>query len=307
MPLTAEQREYWLQVLKDTGGNRETMLKEAVIPQDYLAYGERIERREMTLSLPGITVPVRVVVSFAKERQSLCPIHVNFHGGGFIFPQNEDDDMYCARIAAGIGGIVVDVDYALSPDYPFPTAFEQCYEVTRWAFSKCQEWDADEKRVSVGGQSAGGALAAAVALRATASGDFKLCLAVLGYAALDMVTPAGDKPDSRGTPEGLLKRSEALNALYSGGSKYVLRMPFASPAFATDNMLKGMPETVFLTGGRCPFRFEDETLARRMAAQGVTVTVKRYLNSRHGFAVRRLDQWQEAQAFTVRAIRRTSL
>lgn len=307
MSLTQEQRNYWLQILKDTGGHRETMLKEAEIPAEYLDFSDRVERHEITLALPNVTVPVRVIISAAMDREENCPVHVNLHGGGFVFPQNQDDDMYCARVAVGIGGVVVDVDYALSPDHPFPTAFEQCYEVTRWTFSKCEGWKADANRISIGGQSAGGALAAAVAMRSAASGDFRLCLQVLSYAALDFATPFGNKPGSRGTPEAMLKRSDALNALYLNGDTNLAQMPFVSPAMATDNMLKGLPEALFLTGGKCPFRFEDEMLARRMAAQGVTVTVKHYLESRHGFVVRRLDQWQDAQAFIVCVIRRAGL
>ena len=64
--------------------------------------------------------PVRLVISTALDRTDNCPVHVNMHGGGFVFPQDHDDDLYCARVAAGIRGIVVDIDYAISWDHPLP-------------------------------------------------------------------------------------------------------------------------------------------------------------------------------------------
>ena len=89
-----------------------------------------------------------------------------------------------------------DMDYKLAPEYPFPTAFHEAYEVCRWTFSKLKEWDADEKRVSMGGHSAGAILTAAVALKANQTKEFALCLQVLDYGAFDMATDPADKKES---------------------------------------------------------------------------------------------------------------
>ena len=91
------------------------------------------------------------------------PVHVNFHGGGYVLPLTELDDPLCRYLAAEAGVTVVNVDYVVAPQHPFPAAPHQAYEVVRWVAEHGAEqgWDGD--RLTIGGQSAGGALAAAVA------------------------------------------------------------------------------------------------------------------------------------------------
>ncbi len=88
MSLTEQQRQEQLDVIRRTGGNREVMLSQRVIPDSYVAYSKLVEREEQTLTLPGAAVPVRLIVSKALDRKPGCSLHVNFHGGGFILPQN---------------------------------------------------------------------------------------------------------------------------------------------------------------------------------------------------------------------------
>lgn len=111
-----------------------------------------------------------------------------------------DDDLFCARVAAEIGGIVVDVDYAVTPEYVFPTAFEQVWDVAEWAFAHAKELGADSNRISIGGHSAGGALTAAICLRAAKTGNMKFALQILDYAALDNAMsfePGGNEQQPR--------------------------------------------------------------------------------------------------------------
>ena len=156
----------------------------------------------------------------------------------------------------------------------------------------------------MGGQSAGANLTAAVALRAGESGDFRLCLQVLAYGVMDFATDPGQKPDARNQTEGAMERMRAFNAYYTGGDRNLNLSPYVSPALATDRMLKGLPPALIITAGQCGLRFEDEAYGRRMAAQGVEVTIKRFLNSRHGFAGRMVDEWWEAQECIIRAVNR---
>lgn len=298
MALTNEEKERLLAVLDVTGGHRETMFKERVIPEDYKSCLERCDRKEMTLVFPSLD-PVRVILTMPKKKQANAPLHINYHGGGFIFKQNGDDDMYCAHIAAAAGAVVVDVDYASSVDAPYPMAFNQAYETAKWAFAHCQEWGCDPKRLSVGGSSAGGNLAMAVSLKASETGDFPICLEILEYAATDNYIPA-EHPEE-------MARSYTFSSLYVDGELEVLKEPYCSPAYATDEQLKRLPETLIIAPVQCPFYEINNELGMRMVRQGVPVTFRSYLESTHGSTVRMVGEWQQAQAAVIRAIKQTTL
>ena len=130
------------------------------------------------------------------------------------------------------------------------------------------------------------------------SAEMERTLQVLDYAALDnnnAVQPGGNE------------RSRAFSTLYCGGDFRVLKLPFCSPCFATDEMLKNNPTTLVINAGHCPFREVNETYAMRLAAVGCEVTIQEYLESPHGFTVRMAGQWQQAQQRIIRAIREAHL
>lgn len=291
MALTQEDKAYYREILENTSGHRNVS---RVIPEEYTAWLSKVEQKEMILPLEAPACAVRLVISTAKDKMENCPIHVNMHGGGFVYPQDHDDDLYCAHVAAAIHGIVVDIDYAVSWDHPFPCAFEQSYAVVRWVFEQCQAWGGNPRRISVGGHSAGGCLSAAIALRAAQTGDFTLCLQVLDYSALDNYQAV--------LPDGNV-RSMAFSRLYADGDDQVLKNPFCSPAFAEDDMLKNLPPALIINGGLCPFKKDNEQYGLRMAAMGNEVTIKCYMDSPHGFTIRMAGEWKEAQERIIRAIR----
>lgn len=296
MALTASEREQWLAVLERTGGyQKKRKPADRVIPEAYLQCKELVERTEVTIDVPAVGVPVTCYVNMAKDRKEGCPVHVNMHGGGFIFLQDGDDDMYCAHVASRIHGIVVDIDYASSLDHPYPTAFEQCYRVMQWVFEQCSTWGADPAKVSMGGHSAGGCLVAAVSLRAVQTGDFKVCLQVLDYAANENYMPLTDET-------GTLERSAAFSMLYADGDAELLKDPYVSPVYATDEMLVGQPETLIVSPKNCPFCQANEEYGKRLSQAGTVVTMRRFCNSRHGFTVRLSDEWQEAQELIIHRI-----
>lgn len=295
MALTEQEKQEWLAVLDRTGAHREAGKTQKVIPESYAYYQELVERKEIILEVPAVGVPVTCYITCAKDKMENCPVHVNFHGGGFVFLQDQDDDLYCAHMAAKIHGIVVDVDYASSKDHPYPVAFEQSYEVVQWVFSQCEVWGADSKRVSMGGHSAGGCLSAAIALRAAKTGDFQVCLQVLDYAANDNYEPVGN-PDPRS------ERSKAFSMLYADGDENLLKDPYVSPVFSDDEMLKNQPRTLIIGAENCPFCQVNEVYGIRLAAAGNEVVIKRFPNCRHGFTVRMVDAWQEAQELIIREI-----
>ena len=292
MALTSEQRQELLAVLGRTGGHWEVMKRKREIPADYLAMQNQVERVEHTLTFDNMP-PVRVIVTGDPQRKPGCPLHVNFHGGGFIFPQDEDDDLYCAHIALGIHGIVVDVDYACSDQAPYPAAVNQAYAVTEWAFAHCTEWNADEKRVSMGGHSAGGNLVAVTAIKALETEAFRCNLAMMDYAANDNYFVLEGEENIR---------SRAFSLLYSDGDEELLKSPYISPVYASEDQLRGFPPAVIVEAGQCPFVEVNRKFGAMLEAAGASVKFIRYPESRHGFTVRINGEWREAQNAIIEAI-----
>ena len=298
MGLTKQQKDEMMAVVARTGGHREANINARVIPESYKAYQQQVVREEHTLQFPGLD-PLRVIVTRPKETRPGMPLHVNYHGGGFIFRQNEDDDMYCAHLAVGIGGVVVDVDYAVCPDAVYPMAVDQSWEAAKWAFAHCKEWGCDENRFSIGGSSAGGNLSFAVALRNQTEKALKICLLVQEYAANDLYMSIEDPAQ---------ERSAAFSRLYADGDIERLKEPMLSPVYATDEQLRQMPETIFIAPQKCPFYPINNRLGMRMVDQGVKVTFHAYPEGTHGFTIRMVGEgWLESQNDAIQAIRAASL
>ncbi|WP_405181906.1 alpha/beta hydrolase [Nocardia sp. NBC_01377] len=115
---------------------------------------------------------VRVLYYEPQGRTKRPPALVWHHGGGYVMGTADDDDLTCRRIAAETGAIVVSVDYRLAPETAAPGPLNDSYAVLKWLHSNADELGADPTRIAVGGQSAGGGLAAAPAIRARDEGEF---------------------------------------------------------------------------------------------------------------------------------------
>lgn len=296
--LTREEKEKMIEALRG-----KSVTKENITPE----YGKNLEladREEVEFSTSG--GPVTCYVFKAKNRKAGCRVHINVHGGGFVRPHALRDEIYSAKVADAIEGIVVDVDYLLAPEYPYPAAFNQCYDVCKWVFSRLDAWGGDAKRVSMGGHSAGANLTAAVCLKANQTKEFKLCLQVLDYGAFDMATDPAEKPEAE-TNMIPVERSRMFNLAYTDGNPEILNEPYCSPLLASDEMLKGLPETLIISAGHDNFRFEDDQYALRLIGVGVKVTARRFLDSYHGFLVHCTGEWEEAQNLVIHTIRQASL
>ncbi len=292
MSVTNEQKQALLSVLGRTGGPREVMKQARTVPAEYREKLDRVERQEHLLAFEGMPA-VRVIVTRDPGRAENCPLHVNFHGGGFIFPQDGDDDLYCANVALGIHGIVVDVDYACSDTDPYPAAVHQAYAVTRWAAEHCPEWGADTRRISVGGHSAGGNLAAVTAMEALRTGELHLNLVVMDYAANDNYFVLEGEENIR---------SRAFSLLYTDGDEELLKDPSVSPVFASVDQLRGFPPALIVEAGLCPFVDANRRFGSLLEEAGTPVRYARYPESRHGFTVRMNGDWQAAQQVIIDAI-----
>ena len=207
------------------------------------------------------------------------PIHLNIHGGGFWLGTLDQFDPGCRGLCAAAGVVVASVDYRLAPEHRYPVAPEDCYTALVWVHDHAAELAGDPTRISVGGGSAGGNLAAVVSLMARDRGGPALRLQVLEIPVTDLTM---SQPSVTANGEGYLLTKEGM-AQYRG---YYLadidqaREPYASPLLAPD--LSGLPPAVVMTMEYDPLRDEGEAYARRLRDAGVPTVAKRWAGHIHG-------------------------
>jgi acetyl esterase len=283
---------------------RETNVVEVTMPDDYIGYLEEAECEESWINTSEGKTHIFIVKS--KNREKNCPVYINFHGGGFARPYGKRNTVFCARVASAMKGIAIDVDYKLAPEYPFPAAFNEAYDVAKWVFKNIELLGGDPNRVSMGGDSAGGNLTAAVALKANQTKEFRLRMQIIIYGAMDFVTDPADKPEARVNLIPI-ERCRAFTSLYTDDIEEVVKSPYVSMRFAPIEMLYGLPDALLITAGHDNFRFEAEEYASRMISAGVKVTAKRFLNSNHGFVINCNAEWEEAQQLIINTLKSASL
>ncbi|WP_432972213.1 alpha/beta hydrolase [Dactylosporangium sp. CA-233914] len=213
------------------------------------------------------------------------PAYLHFHGGGFwvnggVKVLRAGGAVHAER-ARELGVVVVDVDYRMSPDHKFPIPVEDCYAALTWVAAQAGELGVDANRIAVGGGSAGGNLAAAVALMSRDRGETPLRGQVLNIPVTDS---SCDSESLRLFAEGyVMTRQNAIEMwdmyLASPADAYE---PYASPMHARD--LRGLPPALVVLGDYDVLRDEGMAYARRLADDGVTVTVRR-LPQCHGAAL----------------------
>jgi acetyl esterase len=220
----------------------------------------------------------RVYVPETPHNRPL-PCLVWFHGGGFVIGSIESHDGVCRLLAKEAGAVVVSVDYRLAPEHPFPAAVQDAVAATRWVIDNASSLGVDPRAVAVGGDSAGGNLAAVTA-QALRAGPHRPAFQLLVYPATDF---------TRGLPshahfnKGLVLTKESMDWFTDSylPSKDDLRDPRASCLFADD--LAGLPPAFVLTAGFDPLRDEGRAYAERMRAAGVVVDHHCSEASVHGF------------------------
>lgn len=225
-----------------------------------------------------------------------APMIVNYHGGGFIRGRSDRDELFCRRLACTFQCVVADVDYALAPDHPFPTAVNQARAAALWAKEQAAGLDCDPEKVLLVGQSAGGNLVANVCMEEAASPQVKPLCAVIAYAPLDMKTDPVEKyHPERDMPA---ERARNYNALYC--EPELAGDPRVSPLFAQSEQLSAFPPTLVITAGDDSLAPEGEEFAQHLAQAGVEVICKRFQNCVHGFFINRMDAWEDGIALVHR-------
>jgi acetyl esterase/lipase len=214
-----------------------------------------------------------------KERPALVPGLVYLHGGGFVVGNLETEHIGAVHIATELGVVVVSVDYRLAPEDPFPAGLEDCYAGLRWLHDRAEDLGVDRHRVGVIGGSAGGGLAAGLALLARDRGGPSLCFQFLGIPELDdrLETPSMRQFDD--TPLWNRPSAEYSWRWYLGDQDGEVS-PYAAPARATD--LAGLPPAYVSTMEFDPLRDEGIIYAMRLLEAGVPVELHQYPGCFHG-------------------------
>jgi acetyl esterase len=243
------------------------------------AVPEGVATEELTVPTQHGEIPVRVYRPNAPSARPR-PLLVWLHGGGWVIGDLQSADPTARDLAVQADAIVASVDYPLAPESPFPAAPEACHAVASWLAAHAGELGADPARIAIGGDSAGGNLAAVTALLARDRGGPEFKLQLLVYPVTDCLM---SHPSVKENAEGYLLTASALNwfidqYLPAGTDP---RDPAASPVHAGD--LKSLPPALVITAEFDPLRDEGEAYAARLDRAGVPVTVSRYDGMIHGF------------------------
>jgi acetyl esterase len=197
------------------------------------------------------------------------PVLVYLHGGGWVCGSPRSHRKLAARFAEA-GSLVVNVDYRLAPEHPFPTPFEDCVAALRWAAREAPRFGGDPRRLAVGGDSAGANLAAAASI-ALADDPARPCAALLIYGAFDLATLAAQTEGAAPQAGALVEIGQDMLDLmvgsYLGDSPgpALLADPRVSPLHAADRL----PPCHVVVGGADPLAAQAEALARALARAGV--------------------------------------
>lgn len=233
--------------------------------------------RGLAIDGPRGSIPIRV---YDPEGAGPKPVHVYFHGGGFVVGSILSHDGVCGALASMSSAIVVSVGYRLAPEEPFPAAIDDAVAATRWAIREASSFGGDPRAVSIGGDSAGGNLAAVVA-HATRGDDVRPVFQLLVYPATDFTRAL---PSHRHFREGFLLTEAGLDwytLQYIGDDAALKLDPRCSPLFAKD--FSGLPPAMVLTAGFDPLRDEGLAYAEKLRAAGVRVDYTCLEESVHGF------------------------
>jgi acetyl esterase len=246
------------------------------------------------LDLAGLVVEDRIVAGPADHARLAVRTYVPeldpsgaglvfIHGGGFTLGNLESEHSRAAGIARDSGAVVVSVDYRLAPEHPFPAGIEDCFAALRWMHESSESLGVDGARIGVIGQSAGGGLAAGLALLARDRGGPPLCFQYLGVPEIDDRLATGSMRRFDDTPMWNRPAAASSWRMYLGSSSADDRNEvsvYAAPARATD--LRGLPPTYISAMEFDPLRDEGIQYARDLLAAGVSCELHVFPGSFHG-------------------------
>ena len=234
------------------------------------------------LAIPSPTgsIPARIYTPVRpRQANGLAPCLVFYHGGGWVIGDLDSHDVVCRKLANEGELIVISVDYRLAPEHKFPAAVDDAIEAAKWIAANAKQLDIDASRLMVGGDSAGGNLAAVVAIAARDGNGPAIAGQLLIYPATDfaMTHPSHSEPET-----SILLTHSVIKWFcnhYLGDAD--ISDWRASPARA--KTLAGLPPAYVLTAGGDPLRDEGDEYAKRLKQDGVPITYRHFAGQFHGF------------------------
>jgi len=256
--------------------------------------------RDITIPVDGGTIGARV---YTPDGDAPQPLVVFFHGGGFVIGDLDSHDNLARTLCRDAQAVVVAVDYRMGPEHRFPAAVDDCLAATRWVRHAASELGVDPTRLAVGGDSAGGNLAAVVAILARDAGDLPIAYQLLIYPATDMRRRHASHTSNG---RGYLLTTETISYYhdhYIADAAHDLDWR-ASPLLHAD--LGRLPRALVLTAGFDPLRDEGLEYADRLVAAGNRATYVCYDRQIHGFITmgRVIDEANSAVTFCAAEVAR---
>ena len=257
-----------------TGAQARAKIKERFVPNPSPVPVAKVT--DLDVPVDDGSVGVRI---YRPEGAAALPVLVYAHGGGFVFCGLDTHDGLCRSFANLIPAVVVSVDYRLAPEHGWPAAAEDVYAVTRWVSRHATDIGADAGRIAVGGDSAGGNLAAVTALMARDRGGPELAAQLLVYPVL---AADFDTESYRRFGEGFYNSRVAMQWYWdqyvpSPGDR---RHPYASPINAR---LEGLPPAAVVVAGHDPLHDEGVDYAEALESAGVPTVRCHFEGAVHGF------------------------
>ncbi|WP_106496732.1 alpha/beta hydrolase [Lentibacillus sp. Marseille-P4043] len=238
---------------------------------------KKVEDR--VLKLKGRDIPVRVYTP--NKGTAPHPGLVYYHGGGWVLGDLESHDAVCRFLANTASCVVISVDYRLAPESKFPAAVDDAYDSLEWIVEHEEEFAIDRSRIAVGGDSAGGNLAAVACIIAKERKAPEICHQLLLYPSTGFKE---EPPSLKENAEGYFLTAESMEWFrkhYFNSDDDMLH-PYASPILYHD--LSGLPSATILTAQYDPLRDVGKAYAEQLEVNGVNVVYKNYEDLIHGFA-----------------------
>lgn len=251
-----------------------------------------IEIENRTLSINEAEIPIRIYTPPNSEKVSSLkiPALVYFHGGGWVMGTLDAYDGLCQDLAGSAGCKIISVDYRMAPEFPYPIPFEDAYAATEWISRNADTLDIDQNRIAVGGDSAGGNLATAVAIKARKSNHLNLIFQMLVYPVTNFQFDT-ESYEKYGFNYFLTKRAMEWFWDQYLPDESAGREIYASPLRCKD--LSGLPDTLVITAGYDPLYSEVIQYVEQMRESGIKIEHINYEDMIHGF-FRRSDLYDRA-------------